>query len=230
MKHLLPKLLLCFVITGGCAAIYLGYINIRKAAIVEQKEQEQKKAIEIAKKTKNKRKKEIQTLFDTYLNEFQNDLLEKAQSYKKTRRLLRNIIRPINFETTDFAKENYDLFKESLVPSLRKKSADIIFVFEDYSEKIEKDLAGDKNEIKQLFLDKWKNMTKEQLDNYVDFFSREEEMIMAFDDLITFYYTHSKRYEIDTEKNRFLFSNKNENKKVKKLQERALALYKNSVR
>jgi len=53
-------------------------------------------------------------------------------------------------------------------------------------------------------------MTKEHLKTYVDFFTREEEMLQAYDALITFYYTHSKRYKVDIENNVFLFKNDNE--------------------
>ena len=218
---LISVLVLCLFAALG-VGFYLYQVNVRQASIIAQKEQQ---AAELkAQEEREKRKAEIQTLFDTYLNAFKGELVHKASIYKKTRKLLKDLIRPVNFRNTQFAKENYDLFKESLAPSLREQSEDMIGIFARYSDQIEKELSGEGDELEEFFLSQWKEMTKEQLETYVDFFAREEEMIQAYDELVTFYYSHSKRYVVDEEKNTFVFSDPSDDKKAKALLKRVKEL------
>jgi len=221
-SFLVAGLVLCLCIAlGGGAYVYK--LHVQEIAFAKK----EREAAQIkAQKEREKRKAEIQTLFDAYLNAFENELVDKASVYKKTRKLLKNIIRPINFTNATFAKENYVLFKEILAPSLRNQSAKMIGIFESYSNHVEKELASDENELQKIFLAQWKEMTKEQLGQYIDFFAREEKMIQAYDELITFYYTHSKRYSIDEEGNKFLFSNHEDEIKAQALRERVQELQK----
>jgi len=210
-KKKLPRFLyiigfsFCLMALAGIVCLHFQAEAIReqqKAAIAAQKEHEE--ALRLAREA---RKAEIQALFDAYLNAFKSELVQKANAYKKSRRLLKDISKPINFRSTEFAKENYTLFKESLAPSLRSQAEDILSLFERYSQQIHSDLAQDDNDLQQIFYNEWKEMTQAQLDHYVGFFAKEDLMIDAYDDLITFYYTHSRRYSIDEETNRFIFSN-----------------------
>ncbi|MCK5384194.1 MAG: hypothetical protein KAJ29_01365 [Alphaproteobacteria bacterium] len=222
---LIAGLVLCLFLALGIG-LYLHQINVQQATVIAQQEQESAKLETQKEKEREKRKIEIQALFDTYLNAFKSELVHKASIYKKTRKLLKNLIRPNNFRTPEFAKENYALFKESLAPSLREKSTEMIAIFERYSSQIEKELDDDEDDLQTLFLDQWRDMAKEQLDTYVDFFAREEEMILAYDELVTFYYTRSKRYIVDEEKNKFIFSTPEDKVKAQSLLERALELQK----
>ncbi len=189
----------------------------REAAALKAKEEKAKK-----------RRDEIQALFDAYLNAFKNELFKKAKTYKKTRKLLKNLIRPINYTDIESAKENYLFFKEDLAPSLRSQTNEIIGVFEQYSDKIEGELGGNESNLQQTFLSQWKNMVNGQLANYVDFFANEEKLIQAYDELITFYYTHSKRYVIDDSGDSFEFHNPNDAQKAQFLLEQIEDLQKSA--
>tara|TARA_R110001592_G_scaffold3525_32_gene20218 strand:- start:8191 stop:8904 length:714 start_codon:yes stop_codon:yes gene_type:complete len=210
--------ILLLLVIAGSAAFYVQNENQRPIKAAQQKEHDAK----IAQKKQDLQ--DIQKLFDTYLNDFKEELRVKAADYKDTRLILKDIIQPYNFETQIYAQENYTLFKTEIAPSLRQKAAEIIGVFETYDKKLETNLKDKDNDLQQTFRQEWKDMHNDQLTKYVTFFSHEEELIQAYDDLITFYYAHSKRYKVDAEKNIFIFSHKADEKKVDVLLSRLNAL------
>lgn len=194
--------LLLLLVAGGAIAYYIDLEH--KKEVQHQKELELAK-IQKQKEAEEKKRAELQTLFDKYLNDFKDELRQKASQYKKTRLVLKDMISPYNFENEKFAKENYGVFKREIAPSLRIQASEIIESFVLYQDKIENDLKDETGDIQETFLQKWMDMQQEQLAQYVTFFSREEDLIQAYDDLITFYYTHSKMYQIDMDENKFIF-------------------------
>ena len=213
--------LIVLCVCGGAAY----YIHNQNQIVLKEEQQSQ---LETQKKKNEHNRQELQALFDTYLNNFKSELREKATDYKNTRIVLKDIKNPYNFETPEYAKENYDLFKKSIAPSLRQKASGIIGVFETYNKKIESNLKDKGNDLQRVFLEKWKEMSQKQLTKYVAFFSKEEELIQAYDDLITFYYVHSRRYEVDVETDQFTFSRKEDERKATELLERVNTLQKSS--
>ena len=226
-KHNLIIAVIIFLLftTGG--ATY--YVYHQQQTALKAKAEQERIAAE-NKEKKDKTRLEIQKLFDLYLNNFKNELHEKAKSYKKARNILKEIKNPYNFETPEYAKENYTLFKKTIAPSLRQKASDIINTFDIYRKKVEANLKDKDNELQQDFLKKWKDMNQQQLTKYVDFFSKEEDLVQAYDDLITFYYVHSRLYEVDIEKNQFNFSRKEDEKKASELLERVKTLQKPPIK
>ncbi len=212
-------------ITIGAGGYY--YVQYKNQIALKEKIEKQKELAIKAKKEEQKRKQaELQKLFDTYLNDFKDELRAKVTDYKKSRKVLNNFKSPYNYETLEYTKENYKLFKQSIAPSLRQKAAEIIEIFEKYDHQINNDLKNKNGELQQTFLKEWKEMSHTQLIKYVDFFSKEEDLIQAYDDLITFYYTNSKRYKVDGEANKFIFTSKIAEKMNNEMLERIDALSK----
>ena len=205
-----------------------GYYIQNKNQIILDKKHQAEIALEIKSKKEKEAKKreELQTLFDSYLNDFKDDLRKKIIDYRKARKVLNNFKSPYNYETLEYTKENYKLFKKSIAPSLRQKAADIIDIFEKYEEKINSELNDKNNDLQQTFLKEWKEMSQSQLIKYVNIFSKEEDLIQAYDDLITFYYTNSKRYKVNAEENEFIFTSKIAEKMHKEILERIDSLSK----
>ncbi len=160
--------------------------------------------------TKNKYKEydKLNKLFKKYLNDFRNDLSKQAKSYKESRLLLNEILSPINFETPEYSKENYYFFRNYIAPNLRKKSDNIINIFEKYNNQLNKDFKNFDNNITKIFFEKWKKMSHEQISKYIDFFIKEEEIIKAYEDIIKFYYIHSNLMKFNEEKNELIFTKK----------------------
>lgn len=154
---------------------------------------------------RKKQKEEIQALFDVFLNQFALDLKAGAKEYKKQNSVLREITQAYNFETPEYAKENYELFTEKIAPSMRRQANNIVGIFELYQIKIEEELSQKDDDIRDFFRQEWQEMSTKQAGAYVDFFTTEEMRLQAYGDLIKFYYVHSKRYDVDVAANTFLF-------------------------
>lgn len=207
--NLFFALIFLALIIGGGAAFYIQkqHIQAKQLGAAELKQRKEEKAA-------------IQVLFDNYLNDFKADLSAKAKIYKESRSVLKDIKSPYNFETPEYAKENYDLFKNSVAPSLRGQADGIMEIFQNYDKKIKEDLGNSEDATQEVFFEKWTEMAHEQLDKYIDFFVKEDELIQAYDDLITFYYTHSNRYTVDVEKNEFFFGREEDGRKAAELLKR----------
>ncbi|GEM_PF-5503561 len=156
---------------------------------------------------------ELDNLFDVYLYNFKTDLKKAAALYKGSRKVLKEILSPYNFETPEYTKENYFFFKDHIAPDLRRKSADIIDIFQKYTDRLKEDIENKNSNIGQKFLLKWQKMSNAQLGNYVIFFTKEEQLIQAYEEIIEFYYIHSKRFSFDIENNTLLFDKKEDKDK-----------------
>jgi len=169
---------------------------------------------------------EIQALFDVYLQQFITDLKQNVKRYKETRQVLQELTQPYNFETPEYARENYMLFTKNVAPTLRQTSDDVIGTFSYYQNLIEKDLQGKDSTIQQNFSKEWKAMSAEQAADYVDFFTSQEDLLRAYEKLIEFYYVHSQLYDVDVETNIFSFKREQDAQQYQKLLKAVEALRK----
>ncbi len=209
-QKIISLLLIAFIISGGAGA-YM-YKTAKTARIKAAQEE-----LRIKEEAKEQRKQEIQTLYDAYLNDFTQALRDKTENYKKSRKFLNDISSPYNFETPELAKENYTLFTKELLPALRKQINNIIALFDQYEQKLKTDVAQDESDIKNIFMDQWVEMSKEQLMSYVNFFAKEDLILSAYNELVTFAYVHSMVYSVDLETNQFIFKRKKDETKYNAL-------------
>ncbi len=196
-----------YLLYGVCFAVISAAVG-GSLYVYDQKQksyQAQQEQIRLENAEKEKQKAEMQVLSDKYLKEFVADLKKQSASYKKQKRVLKEIISPYNFETPEYSKENYNLFMNEIAPSLRSQSNAIINVFEQYTEKLAEDIKGNDDELQVQFMNDWNDMSADQLGQYIDFFSQEEKLLQAYEDLIRFYYIHSNLFTVDIEKNVFEF-------------------------
>lgn len=196
-----------YLLYGVCFAVITAAVGGGLYAYDQQQKlyQAQQEQIRIEHEEKERQKAEMQALSDKYLTEFVADLKEQSTSYKKQKRVLKEIISPYNFETPQYSKENYNLFMNEIAPSLRSQSNAIINVFEQYTERLADDIKDNHDELQIQFMNDWNDMSADQLGQYIDFFSQEEKLLQAYEDLIRFYYIHSNLFTVDIEKNVFEF-------------------------
>lgn len=214
-RKLILSLSIASIAAGACA--YYFYDQTQKARLAaEAAKIEEQKKIELEKR--EARKKELQALYDTYLNNFTNTLRDKVKAYTENKRVLSELTRPINFETPELAKENYDVFTNEIAPALQKQINDIIMLFEVYKKKLEAEVEKDDSDIKQAFIEEWGERSDKLLSEYIDVFSKEAELISAYEELVTFYYVHSKLYKVDLATDTFLFDRDEDFKKHNELQ------------
>lgn len=191
-------LILASFVSVACAAGAFFYVKeMRKA------EEERQRAEALA--LYEAEFQEVQALFDTYINNFISDLKVAMRDYRETRLVLPRMVAAYNFETPDYAKENYSIFVEDIAPSLREKANNVLQIFARYEQMLKKDLGGRNSKIEADFSKRWQEMSDEQLEIYVNYFMREEELIGAYDNLMRFYVRYSNLYTIDPDDEVFVF-------------------------
>ncbi len=202
-----PNKLLLLAIFIALSSLFAGgflYYEHHKALKIQKQEEIDRLEAEHQKNVA-KQKREMQALFDVYLKQFVLDLKQGVQRYKKARKIIYDLVQPYNFETPEYARENYKIFTENVAPTLRQESDNVIGIFAYYQALLETDLQNKDGSIQQEFSNEWKAMSSEQAGVYVNFFTSQEELLRAYEELIKFYYVYSKLYDVDVEENEFSF-------------------------
>ncbi len=197
----LRPIIITLLVVGVSASFGILYYKKEQQRIEQQRILQDMRA----KEKKEQHRKELQALFDIYLNDFKIEIQKKTRKYKESRKALKEITKPENFETPDYAKESYDVFKSAIKPSLQKQTEETINIFEKYRTKIKNDIENKDSDVSREFVSQWRHSNDEQLSKIIDFFAKETVLIQSYDDLITFYYTRSKLYTVDTKLKIFIF-------------------------
>ncbi|MBI1300904.1 MAG: hypothetical protein GC137_04505 [Alphaproteobacteria bacterium] len=212
---LIGSILVVAAIAGVLA--YQGFKSYQKEQRLEQERQEK---LELQEKQEKYAK--IQVLFNRYLNDFKADLEGSVFTYKKNYAVLKQVFSAYNFETSDYAKETHRVFHVDIMPALQKQADSTLNIFKKYEERIQdelkKDMPDDEfGEIQKLFYERWSQMNKEQLENYTDYFERQEKILNAYSELMNFYLKTVNYYDVDLEKNIFVFKREEDRQKEQTL-------------
>lgn len=165
-----------------------------------------------------------QTQFDEILKTFLADVNKAVGEYRAERKIIVESVKPENLQEPAYVEENYDMVR-ALLPSLRKRK-DVIFNAFDVTEvKVQELVAMQPEADRQPILDQWAKLKQEQMNLYQNFFTAEDEIIKAYDNLLTFYY--SKRYEftVDLEKNTIVFKTPEDNDRARLMQDTVASLH-----
>lgn len=155
----------------------------------------------------------VSQLQKTHIEEFKKDFESTFKDYKEYTNLWREIIKPENFSTVEYAKENYELFKNDIEPTIRKKANKLLRVFPDYNSKLKAIVSEDSTDAEKRFMAEWAEMHDTHLNRMIDLLSKDEELLQAYGELIEFYYTHSKLYNVDSKSEEFIFKRDVDEKK-----------------
>lgn len=181
---------------------------------------EQARQILIAKKKAEKKIRDqeaIANLQASHIEDFKADLKAAAKDYKDYTKILVELVRPQNFISEQYAKENYTLFTQDIEPTVRMKADRLLNVFPHYRKKLESLISDDTTPIKQKFLSEWREMHDVQLARSVEIMTLDDRLLDAYADLITFYYTYSRRYHVDLDAEEFVFKSEKDEEKQKVL-------------
>lgn len=145
--------------------------------------------------------------FEAFLNNFLKDLAKETAQYKKDRRILKEAIDPYNLIGTENAEQSYRVFRTEIGPMLRKKGEKLIGLFAK-SEKVVQGLLADQSPAaKDKLFSAWKDLEKQHMNGLLDFFENEDRLIAAHEELLKFYFVHSKLYTVDMDTGAIVFSN-----------------------
>ncbi|MBK6895610.1 MAG: hypothetical protein IPH06_03335 [Alphaproteobacteria bacterium] len=155
--------------------------------------------------------------FEVVLNQFLKDLSAETVSYKRDRRILKEVISPYNLEGTENAEKSYKAFKDDIAPTLRQKGQKIIDVFQKSDVAVVSLLKDKPEDVREKLLSTWGGVKKEQLNGVIDFLANEERLIAAHEKLLKFYFVHSKLYSVDPEAGAVVFKNQKYQEEEKRL-------------
>ena len=208
-RVLISALLAVLFVSG----VTFGYAAYRAHQHQEMLRQEQiKKEHAIA-----QQRREVLDAFGVIVNDLVKTLAKQAGAYRKKRIILFHSVEPINFETPDYAKESYQMFLQSVVPSLRASADEMISTFARADKKAEEALTRMPEDMRDDLRQKWKNMTRAKMDAYISFFEKEDKLIEAHRDLIKFYVTHSQHFTISDDLKTVVFDDQKDAKREKEL-------------
>lgn len=184
-----------------------------------KKDQEIKSAEIATQKAKDDAITAARQEFDKLLNAMIDELAVHAKDYRKQRIVLKETIHPLNFEKPELAQESYDVFTKDIAPLLRKSADTTIEIFQTYDKKAKAMLATMPETLKAELQIDWDALQKKQLEDYVAFFTKEDELIRAHQTLIKFYVTHVGTYTLDEAGEHLVFDNETDAQQEQKLRD-----------
>lgn len=184
--NIILVLALCGVLSGGGYVLYQNNLA-QEAKLLEQAEEE-RLAAEQAQKDKEEAEKiaALTKEFEGFLNDFLTDVSQELREYKITRKVLVSLMQPANLRETKYIEENYEM-GEATVMSLRLQMDKVMRLFEtaeiEFQELLTKWPEGRGESIRQ----NWRSMRDEQVDVYLGYFTSEQDLLEAMQNLLSFY-------------------------------------------
>lgn len=177
------------------AVILIGWVgsSVWNRAVAEKEE-----AILIAKLDAKARAEQaiLNKTFEDILNTLLISVKQDTDSYKKDRKVLRELIRPDNMMKPEFVAENYAIMQR-LVPSMRGKMDEIMLGFERADAQVKLTLSEIDEDTAIIYLAEWSKMKDVHLRSYIDFFGFEEQLITAYAKTLNFFQEHGAEFSYD---------------------------------
>lgn len=171
-----------------------------------------------------KKNRETERQFEELLNKFLKNIHEGMVSYKKERKMLIELVGPANLIEPAYVEENYKLAQQ-LVPSLRQKMADVIRIFETAQAELDLLLAGQSESMRMRATEQWGELKRMQGQAYMGFFATENDLLSAYQDLMSFYYEKRTAFEVDAATRQVTFKNPDDAAQEKQLKQRIDDIY-----
>lgn len=195
MRRFLPFFLVLALLVGGLYLAFSYYVSREYARGIAQAQREKVQHDQDA----------LADLRENHIDRFKADLKKAGQDYKAYTAALQDFAGPESFSSPEYAEENYNLFMNDIAPSFRQKAEAVLNVFSSYSQALDKDARGDHSDTGRLFLEQWQKVHDANLARSVALLSVDEQLLQAYESLITFYYSRSKLYRVDMEAEEFVF-------------------------
>ena len=166
---------------------------------------------------------DINSQFETVLNDFLHSINDKAKAYRDERKVLGELVKPENLREVTYIDQNYEMMKGT-ISALRLKIEDLMRVFTDTELKVKSLLEGQSPEMSTAVTAEWQKLKDQQAGLYIDFFAIEDEILQGYDDLMTFLYNKKDEFTIDLQNGRFMFADAADDQTVKDLRLRLVEL------
>jgi hypothetical protein len=146
--------------------------------------------------------------FEKILNTLLDDVRMKATAYKQDRKVLGELVQPINLEKPEYITENMAVM-ERLIASLRMTADDIMAAFEKADKMFKETLSGADADSQARLSKEWAEMTSTHIQTYVAFFAHEEKLMAAHKELMTFYAENAETMTYNAETDSLDFADEN---------------------
>lgn len=148
----------------------------------------------------------IERRFEKLLNGFLLAVNEKARAYKNERKVLGELVKPENLSSSEYITQNQQVMKQTIA-ALHLKIDDLMLVFEKTQGDVQALLTGEPPAVAEPILKTWSELKSEKAGLYVDFFSIEEKILQAYDDLMAFYVLKKGEFSYDAQTGQITFKN-----------------------
>lgn len=153
----------------------------------------------------------VQKQFEDFINGFLDQLTEDIRAYKIKRQIVRDFIEPVNVRNEEYLAENNELMKqlsEEMIGDMDR----IILSFDTADKKIHNLVSTSITDNKNIILNKWNTIKKDQLDVYISYFILEKELLSIYHEVFVFYMSMGANLKVNAAENKIVFSNpKNKN-------------------
>ena len=163
--------------------------------------------------------------FEFALNEFLQDIRRRMGEYKRQRALLDDLVKPRNLSDAPAIKGNYELSR-TLIPQLRADINGLMQAFETQEREVQALSSGQPSSIRGRVEETWARMKEKHLRTYVAYFTLEDEILSAHEDLLTLYYRKTNSLRFDPQTNQILFNDPADKQKEQALRHKIGALLK----
>lgn len=163
--------------------------------------------------------------FEFALNEFLQDIRRQMVEYKRRRALLDDLVKPRNLSDALAVKGNYDLSR-TLIPQLRADINTLMQTFETKEREVRALSSGQPSSIRSRVEETWANMKEKHIRTYVTYFTLEDEILSAHENLLALYYKKTNNLRFDPQTGQILFSDPVDKQKEQALRHKIAGLLK----
>lgn len=210
--------------------VLVGGWKLYSLHIAHQKELQQ---LEIKKYEHNqeiKKKKDAEDKFTQTLKEFVETLTQRVNDYNKQMIVVKESVKPFNFEKTEFASENYTVISKEIIPMIHKSADSVMSTFEEFDKTIKKHLQTAPPDLAAQLETEWAKLRKEQMENYIAHFTHQEKIVRAHQELLKFYAKNFLYFEYNADTDTLDFDEPEMASQEKVLKDKILSLRKISTR
>lgn len=136
--------------------------------------------------------------FEGILNGFLQEVQANMRDYRQQRKMLTEMADPFNLRQPEYITENYGLLK-TVAPELRTKMNSVVAPFEAAQAQIHAALADQPESVRENVWQRWEALKQKQLTLYVEYFTVEDQILTAYEELLGFYYQNQNAILVDSE-------------------------------
>ncbi|MGB0720067.1 MAG: hypothetical protein ACPGRX_06315 [Bdellovibrionales bacterium] len=149
---------------------------------------------------------------ETILNDFLRDVAAEMSDYRKQRKVLDDLIKPVNLRDASYVESNYALGQQTIA-ALKSQMNDVMAVFDDKDNALRDALRGQSASFRANILRKWAAMKSEQADVFVNYFTFENKILAAYQDLLGFLYEKRGAYAYIPDQADIIFQQANDQRR-----------------